>query len=132
MRIALHIAAGSALFDSAISMIKQAFLLILLSAAVPAAGAAQDADRLAAVTLAGIGGKSCAYWLSSQGHQSEGSVWLYGFWSGLNYVAAASEQDQSKAGSDAMLAAVEKLCRREPSRVLASAAWSIYIDLNKQ
>ena len=112
-------------------MMKPAFLLILLSAAVPAAAAAQDADQLA-VNLAGIGGKSCAYWLSSQGHQSEGAVWLYGFWSGLNYVAAASEQDQSKAGSTAMIAAVEKLCRHEPSRALASAAWSAYLDLNKQ
>jgi hypothetical protein len=30
-----------------------------------------------------------------------------------------------------MIAAVEKLCRREPSRVLAAAAWSAYIDLNE-
>lgn len=98
---------------------------------MPAVTATQAADQVA-VNLAGIGGKSCAYWLSGEGHQSEGSVWIYGFWSGLNYVAAASGQDQSQASSAAMIAAVEKLCRQEPSRVLASAAWSAYIDLNKQ
>jgi hypothetical protein len=107
-------------------MLKQTSLLILLSTTVPAA----SAD--VAVTLTGIGSKTCAYWLSGQNHQSEGTVWIYGFWSGLNYVAAASEQDQSKAGGTAMVAAVDRLCRREPSRVLAAAAWSAYVDLQEK
>jgi hypothetical protein len=110
-------------------MLKRTMLMVLLST-VPA-DAAERSDKLS-VNLAGIGGKSCAYWLSSQGHQSEGSVWIYGFWSGLNYVAAASDQDQSKATSTEMIVAVEKLCRREPSRVLGSAAWSAYIELNQK
>jgi hypothetical protein len=110
-------------------MLKRSLLIMLFSTVV--ADAAEKTDRFS-VNLAGIGGKTCAYWLSGQAHQSEGTVWIYGFWSGLNYVAAASEQDQSNAGSTAMVAAVEKLCRREPSQVLASAAWSAYIDLNKK
>ena len=109
-------------------MLKQTLLLILLSTAVPAAA---EADPVA-VDLTGIGSKTCAYWLSGQGHQSEGAVWIYGFWSGLNYVAAASEQDQSKATGVAMIAAVDRLCRRDPSRVLAAAAWSAYIGLQQK
>jgi hypothetical protein len=112
-------------------MLKRISLVILLSTAAAGAIAADGADQIA-VNLAGIGMKSCAYWLSGPSHTSEGSVWIYGFWSGLNYVAAASEQGQSKATGAEMIATVEKLCRREPSRVLASAAWSAYIDLNKK
>jgi hypothetical protein len=107
-------------------MLKRTLLIFLLSTA-----AAQGADKLS-VDLAGIGSRTCAYWLSGQGHESEGTVWIYGFWSGLNYVAAASEQEQSKATGHAMVAAVQKLCRREPSRILASAAWAAYIDLNEK
>src|SRR5205085_12351142 len=80
----------------------------------------------------GIGGRTCAFWLSSPNHRSEGAVWIYGFWSGLNYVAASSQQNQSKATRDAMISAVEQTCRSHPSRVLAAVAWSAYIDLNKE
>lgn len=107
-------------------MLKRTLLIFLLSTA-----AAQAADTFS-VNLAGIGGRTCSYWLSGPGRESEGTIWIYGFWSGLNYVAAASEQDQSKATGAAMVAAVERLCRREPSRILASAAWSAYIELNKK
>jgi hypothetical protein len=109
-------------------MLMRTLLLMLLSTA--AAAASEATDKLS-VNLAGVGTRTCAYWLSGQGHRSEGEIWIYGFWSGLNYVAAASEQDQSKATGAAMIAAVEKACRRDPSRVLAAAAWSAYIDLNK-
>lgn len=117
-------------------MLKRTSLVFLLCAAVPGAAttesAAPEPTDDVAVQLAGIGSKPCAYWLSGQRHQSEGLVWILGFWSGLNYVAVASDQGQSKATSAAMIAAVDKLCRREPSRALASAAWSAYIDLNRK
>lgn len=85
----------------------------------------------APVDLTGIGSRTCAYWLSSRDHKLEGTVWIYGFWSGLNYVAVASQQPQSKATDSAMIAAVEAVCKREPSSPLATAAWSAYIDLSK-
>jgi hypothetical protein len=115
-------------------MLMRILLIILLSIAAAKNGTAASAEsgEKLSVDLAGVGAKTCAYWLSSRGHKSEGAVWIYGFWSGLNYVAAASQQDQSKANGDAMIAAVEVLCRREPSRILAAAAWSAYIDLNQQ
>jgi hypothetical protein len=115
-------------------MLMRILLVILLSTVTAkhaAAAAIESKDKLS-VNLAGIGTKTCAYWLSSQEHKSEGTIWIYGFWSGLNYVAAASQQDQSKATSNAMIAAVETVCKREPSRILGAAAWSAYIDLNRQ
>ncbi|QWG19595.1 hypothetical protein KMZ68_07095 [Bradyrhizobium sediminis] len=100
-------------------------LFVLLSL-VMAAGAASAEE--ASVDLAGIGGRTCAYWLSSRDHRQEGTVWIYGFWSGLNYVAVSSQQDQSKANDATMIAAVEAACKGKPSRILATAAWSAYID----
>ena len=104
-------------------MLMRILLVILLSTVTAkhaAAASIESKDKLS-VNLAGVGTKTCAYWLSSQEHKSEGLVWIYGFWSGLNYVAAASQQDQSKATSNAMIAAVETVCKREPSRILAAA-----------
>ena len=80
-----------------------------------------------AVNLVGFGSKTCSDWLSNSIHRLEGAVWIYGFWSALNYVAAASEQKQSQASSADMLDAVEKVCRREPSQILASAVWVAYV-----
>lgn len=110
-------------------MLIRTLLLMLLATA--GAAAAEETEKLS-VDLTGVGSRTCAYWLSHQDHKSEGIVWIYGFWSGLNYVAVASGQGQSKAGSAVMIAAVEKECRREPSSVLATAAWSAYLDFNKQ
>jgi hypothetical protein len=103
---------------------------ILFIVSLSTATAAVAEDKLS-VNLGGIGSKTCGYWLSGKGQKLEGTVWIYGFWSGLNYVAAASDQDQSRATSADMVDAVEKACKREPSRILASAAWSAYVDLNK-
>ncbi len=103
-------------------------LIVLFLLAVVSRVQAEDSIS---VKLAGIGSKTCSYWLSSQDRKLEGTVWIYGFSSGLNYVAASSGQEQLSAIA-AMIAAVEATCRREPSRVLASATWSAYIDLNKR
>ena len=110
-------------------MLKRSLVILLLSTSA-AAGSESTVKR--SVNLAGVGSRTCAFWLSSQNHKSEGTVWIYGFWSGLNYVAAASEQNQSKATIDTMISAVEQACRSYPSRVLAAAAWSTYLDLNKE
>jgi hypothetical protein len=75
---------------------------------------------------------SCAHWQSTQVHRSEGTIWIYGFWTGLNYVAAASEQPQSKADTAAIVAAVKQTCAERPSQVLANAAWTTYLHFNKK
>lgn len=84
------------------------------------------------VHLTGVGRMSCAHWRSTQASRSEGNVWIYGFWSGLNYVAAASEQTQSNVDDTAMVTEVEKICAQRPSEVLASAAWTAYLNFSKR
>jgi hypothetical protein len=115
-------------------MLQRIFLMTLLpiGAASNAAGDAADANRAEqlSVNLVGVGSKTCGDWLSSSARKLEGAVWIYGFWSGLNYVAAASEQKQSQASSADMVDAVEKVCRREPSQILASAVWMAYVGHN--
>jgi hypothetical protein len=82
--------------------------------------------------MTGIGSISCAHWRSTQARRSEGTIWIYGFWTGLNYVAAANGQPQSNVADTAMVAEVKKICAKLPSEVLASAAWTAYLDLNKR
>ena len=65
--------------------------LILVVSGYPAL--AQDTK--VSVGMTAIGGMSCAHWRATKEHLSEGTVWIYGFWTGLNYVAAASDQAQS-------------------------------------
>jgi hypothetical protein len=32
--------------------------------------------------MIGIGRMSCAHWRSTQAHRLEGTIWIYGFWTG--------------------------------------------------
>ena len=100
-------------------------IVLLLAFAVTAGSAAAEE---ASINLSGIGSRKCSYWLSSPDHRLEGTVWIYGFWSGLNYVAASSQQEQPKTTGAAVVAAVEAACRGNPSQILASAAWAAYVD----
>jgi len=103
-------------------------LLSTCAATAKSAGeAATDPATQPSVNLVGAGSKPCSDWLSSPSRKLEGAVWIYGFWSGLNYVAAASEQKQRRATSADIVEAVEKVCRRGLSQILASAAWSAYV-----
>ena len=105
-------------------------LLALICAAPFRLSSAQDAR--VSVDMMGIGGMSCAHWQSTQALRLEGTIWIYGFWTGLNYVAAASGQTESKVDTAAVLAEVKKTCAQRPSRVLASAVWTAYLDLNRK
>jgi len=106
-------------------------LLVGLVCAAPACPAlAQDAK--VSVSMTGIGGMSCAHWRSTRERLSEGTVWIYGFWTGLNYVAVASEQAQSGTDTAAIVAEVKKSCARAPSQALASAVWTTYLEFKKR
>ena len=89
-------------------------------------------DSQVSVDMIGIGSMSCAHWRSTKEHVLEGTVWIYGFWTGLNYVAAASEQTQSGTNTAAIVAEVKKACSSEPSQTLASAVWATYLELNRK
>jgi hypothetical protein len=105
-------------------MIKRALLAMVLSCSSRLVSA-QDAN--VSVDMIGIGSMTCAHWRSTQEHRLEGTVWIYGFWTGLNYVAAASGQRQAKIEAAEILAKVENTCAQGSSQTLASAAWTTYI-----
>jgi hypothetical protein len=109
----------------------KAVLLAALFFVAPAHPALTQ-DTKVSVGMTGIGGLSCAYWRSTKEHLSEGTVWIYGFWTGLNYVAAASEQAQSGTDTVEIVAEVQKKCTLVPSQSLASAVWTTYLEFNKR
>src|SRR5580704_7543753 len=107
-------------------MIKRVLVAVAVFAAPVCLVSAQDAK--VSVDMIGIGGMSCAHWRSTQEHLLEGSVWIYGFWTGLNYVAAASDQTQAKIEVAVIVAEVEKTCAEQASQTLAMAAWTTYLE----
>jgi hypothetical protein len=111
------------------AMIRRVSILAVLGFALSCSLSSAEETKVS-VHLTGIGSMSCAHWRATKAASVEGIVWIHGFWSGLNYVAAASDQAQSNVGEAAMVAEVDKICAQRPSDVLASAAWSAYLDLN--
>jgi hypothetical protein len=102
-------------------------LLIFLALVVFAAPASADQ-----VMIAGIGSKSCTYWTSTPVLKSEGEKWVLGFWSGLNYVASVTkDQNQLIIDPDKMLAEIKKMCTQRPSQSLADTVWITFLTLNK-
>jgi hypothetical protein len=101
--------------------------MVALAFAAPVCPATAQ-DTKVSVDMIGIGGMSCTHWRSTQAHRLEGTIWIYGFWTGVNYVAAASDQRQPKIDVAAIAAQVEKTCARQMSQTLASAAWTAYLE----
>jgi hypothetical protein len=113
----------------------RSWLMVKLSAALICGApicASSAQETKVSVDMMGIGSMSCAHWQSTRSLRLEGTIWIYGFWTGLNYVAAASEQTQTKIDTAAVVVEVEKACAQRPSQVLASAAWTAYLDHNKR
>ena len=107
---------------------RRSILLFLLGAGL-FCSAAQAEDEKVAVHLSGAGASTCAHWRSSAATRAEGTVWIFGFWSGLNYVAAASGQAQPNANEKEVIAEVARVCMTDPSQVLGSAAWTAYLNI---
>ena len=106
-------------------MINRVLIAALVFAAPVCLVSAQDTK--VSVDMIGIGRMSCAHWRSTQAHRLEGTIWIYGFRTGLNYVAAASDQTQAKT-DEAIAAQVEKICAEQTSQPLASAVWTAYLE----
>jgi hypothetical protein len=111
-------------------MVKPVLLAALVCAAPVRLSSAQEAK--VSVDLMGIGSMSCAHWQSTLALRLEGTVWIYGFWTGLNYVAAASGQTETKVDTATAVVEVKKTCAQRPSQVLASAVWTAYLEFNKR
>ena len=109
----------------------KAFLLAALVSVVSAHPVVAQ-DTKVSVGMTGIGSMSCAQWRATKQHQSEGIVWIFGFWTGLNYVAAASDQPQSGTDTAEIVAAVKRRCALAPSQTLASAVWYTYLEFDKK
>ena len=110
-------------------MIKRSLLAAIFVAALVCQVSAQDAK--VSVDMIGIGSMSCAYWRSTQEHRLEGTIWIYGFWTGLNYVAAASDQTQARIDAAAIVVEVERICAQQPTQTLASVVWATYLGSKK-
>src|ERR1700733_2501855 len=110
-------------------MIRRVMIAAMVFAAPICPVSAQDAR--VSVDMIGIGRMSCAHWRSTQEHRLEGTIWIYGFWTGLNYVAAASDQTQAKIDVAAVVPEVEKTCALQTSQTLASAVWTTYLEFNR-
>ena len=107
-------------------MIRRVMIAALAFAAPVCLVSAQDTK--VSVDMIGIGRLSCAHRRSTKAHLLEGTIWIYGFWTGLNYVAAASDQKQAKTDEAAIAAQVEKTCAEQTSQPLASAVWTTYLE----
>jgi hypothetical protein len=106
-------------------------LFLLLGAGILSSIAKAEEAELS-VHLTGIGASTCAHWRSSAATRAEGTVWIFGFWSALNYVAAASQQAQSGSTEKEMIGEVVRGCMTDPSQALASAAWAAYLNASKK
>jgi hypothetical protein len=110
-------------------MIKR-FLFAAIISAVPVCPVSAQ-DGKVSVDMIGIGSMSCAHWRSTKEQLLEGTVWIYGFWTGLNYVAAASGQSPAKIKMSAIVVEVEKTCAQQTSQTLAGAVWTTYLGSKK-
>ena len=110
-------------------MIRPSLFASIVFGASVCVASAQDAK--VSVEMIGVGSMSCAHWRSTEEHLLEGTVWIHGFWTGLNYVAAASGQAQPKISMSSIVAEVEKACARKASQTLASAVWTTYLGAKR-
>jgi hypothetical protein len=111
-------------------MLRKILLLVLCVILLCSRVNAEEAP--VAVLMKGIGSLSCAHWRSTRATRTEGIIWILGFWTGLNYVAAASEQTQPKADEREIVTEVEKSCAQRSSQALGSAVWTAYLNFTKK
>lgn len=80
----------------------------------------------------GIGGRSCAHWLSDPATTSEGRIWLAGYWSGLNAMNPPHPHVGSTTDGDAMWAEVKTVCDANPTMLLTNAADAVYARFERE
>jgi hypothetical protein len=98
---------------------------IFLVCLAPSGASAQYATT----QMFGIGIKSCAYWQSSPSTISEGRVWIYGYWSGLNTFNNQNHIVGENTDSAGIVGEVTKICNDRPSMALSSAVLSAFVAM---
>ena len=81
--------------------------------------------------LIGMGGNSCAFWLSRPDYKTMGETWVFGYWSGLNAGNKVNPMVGRNTDSVGIIGEVQKVCEEEPSTSLISAASRVYKKLSK-
>ncbi|SHG09924.1 hypothetical protein [Bradyrhizobium erythrophlei] len=76
----------------------------------------------------GIGLSSCAHW-QAKGNDSQGKIWILGYWSGLSSMDQAGDDVGNEADAEAIWAEVALICAKDPSMKLRDAALSHYLRL---
>ena len=99
----------------------------IIAFAIVAGGQALDAG-LETANVYGIGGNSCASWLSSNRNETEGDIWVLGYWSGRNDANAANHKVGATTGADGIIGEVKKVCKDKPSLTLFHAVGRVWFD----
>ena len=75
----------------------------------------------------GIGRQPCADFMSNPEHLFQGSVWILGYWTGLNVAGPeGSHMVGQHTESEAIIADVKKACQAEPKIPLYGAIQHVY------
>jgi len=99
----------------------------IIALAIVASGQALDAG-LETTNVYGIGGNSCVSWLSSHGKETEGDIWVLGYWSGRNDANTANHKVGATTGADGIIGEVKKVCKDNPSLALFHAVGRVWFD----
>jgi hypothetical protein len=81
------------------------------------------------VMVFGIGTASCAMWMSEPQLETEGQVWILGYWSGINMVNG-SMVGHSTDGLG-IIERVKEACRADPALRLANAVGNVRAEFRE-
>jgi hypothetical protein len=76
----------------------------------------------------GVGTSSCASW-QTKSNDSQGKVWILGYWSGLSSMDQAGDVVGNDTDPNAIWAEVALICAKNPSMKLREAILSHYLRL---
>lgn len=103
------------------------FVLICLAITAMSAPAVAQEDSF----MFGAGLESCATWLSNPIAQADGNAWIWGFWSGMNYVSKFPSVGHT-TDAKGIVALIKQECQSDPSRDLQDVVAATYLDFVKQ
>jgi hypothetical protein len=113
-------------------MLRPTILALVLAQSLALVQSVEAQGSRVRIHIMGMGTERCDIINSERIKREDVIRWVEGFWSGLNYVAAASDQKQSVVDANVMMAEMEKVCRQKSSQILASAVWTAFLRLNER
>ena len=78
----------------------------------------------------GIGINSCANW-QTQGKESQGRIWIMGFFSGISAMDPAGDEVGNETDAPAIFAEVALICGKNPSMKLRDAVAKYYRSMRR-